>query len=96
MFLLSLPAAARVAVRHLSVKRLWAPGPAAADMTKVRGSGSPRGRRESRAHGGRGEAAVSRASEPSRRHRLKRKYLAFAELGFGSRLREAADPPVFY
>ncbi|OWK06978.1 LAP3 [Cervus elaphus hippelaphus] len=34
MFLLPLPAAARVAVRHLSVKRLWAPGPAAADMTK--------------------------------------------------------------
>lgn len=41
---------------------------------------------------GRGKAAVSRASEPSRRHRLKRKYPAFAELGFGSRLREAADP----
>lgn len=41
MFLLPLPAAARVAVRHLSVRRLWAPGSAAADMTKVRGRLAP-------------------------------------------------------
>ncbi|KAB1281940.1 Cytosol aminopeptidase [Camelus dromedarius] len=34
MFLLPLPAAARVAVRHLSVRRFWGTGPAAADMTK--------------------------------------------------------------
>ncbi|XP_022422606.1 cytosol aminopeptidase isoform X2 [Delphinapterus leucas] len=34
MFLLPLPAAARLAVRHLSVKHFWGPGPAAADMTK--------------------------------------------------------------
>ena len=54
MFLLPLPAAARLAVRHLSVKHFWGPGPAAADMTKVRGRGSLRGRRESPARGPRG------------------------------------------
>uniref|UniRef100_A0A480MHS5 Cytosol aminopeptidase n=1 Tax=Sus scrofa TaxID=9823 RepID=A0A480MHS5_PIG len=34
MFLLPLPAAARVAVRQLSVRRFWGPGPDAANMTK--------------------------------------------------------------
>lgn len=76
MFLLPLPAAARLAVRHLSVKHFWGPGPAAAHMTKVRGRGSLRSRREScpRATGTSGQvrAALFRASEPSYRHWLER------------------------
>lgn len=71
--------------RHDEGERPWlAPGPPRESCLRATGTS------------GRGEAAVSRASKPSRRHRLKRQYLDFAELGFGSRLRGAADPPVFY
>lgn len=41
MFPLPLPAAARVALRRLGVRRLWDRGLSTADMTKVSGVGSP-------------------------------------------------------
>lgn len=52
MYLLPLPAAARVALRRLGVRGLWDRGLSTADMTKVSGGGSLSG---GRANPGRGQ-----------------------------------------